>query len=454
MADSRRGPSVCDVQFLLKSPQVPRQVPTPPLDSNVESAIHMPNPTYLGLPNAHHGVSFPVITPSSTPFSPASAQGHLEPEVSQENTQGVHEIRVPQGPPSDIQGVEGSDPHDLQGGQGVGGTHGVQGVQGPPSTHRAHGKSVQGTHITHNTHRDRVLRGSQGLQATQLAQSAQRGQSAQPSHGPHVSPSAQGDIAFISHSPATFPHQNMLTDNANWARRKRRRTSPMELTILESEFKKCYKPTKMAREEIALKVGMTEKAVQIWFQNRRQSQRKQQQIVKLDTFDIERRKRSQASQHGQQAQLSPPVQIHHVPDYRHDYNTNPPFTIYTDNSTDNHQEQPHPSVQPSLPSRKRSAAPSLKLSMSDDGKAQVVISSSPLKPISGNRQLVPHHTNKPSLKLNKSFSGNSSRLKSALMAGGRPSSLSFSGCTTDPKMKDKEAECISNLLSLRSGVWN
>lgn len=81
--------------------------------------------------------------------------------------------------------------------------------------------------------------------------------------------------AFISHSPATFPSQEPLIDNAPLARRKRRRTSPNELSILNAEFEIGSTPNKLRRLEISKKVNMTEKAIQIWFQNKRQSLRKQ-----------------------------------------------------------------------------------------------------------------------------------------------------------------------------------
>lgn len=82
------------------------------------------------------------------------------------------------------------------------------------------------------------------------------------------------DFAFISHSPATFPSQEPAIDNASLARRKRRRTSPNELAILNQEFFLGSTPGKAKRLEISKKVNMTEKAVQIWFQNRRQSIRR------------------------------------------------------------------------------------------------------------------------------------------------------------------------------------
>lgn len=83
-------------------------------------------------------------------------------------------------------------------------------------------------------------------------------------------------FAFISHSQETFLSNEPNIDNARLARRKRRRTSPTELAILKDEFKKGTTPNKQRRILIAKKVDMTEKAVQIWFQNRRQAMRKLQ----------------------------------------------------------------------------------------------------------------------------------------------------------------------------------
>lgn len=95
-----------------------------------------------------------------------------------------------------------------------------------------------------------------------------------------VSMGSDKAYAFISHSPATFPLQEPAIDNAPLARRKRRRTSPHELSILNKEFTLGTTPNKARRLEIAAKVSMTEKAVQIWFQNKRQSIRKQLNLEK------------------------------------------------------------------------------------------------------------------------------------------------------------------------------
>lgn len=57
-------------------------------------------------------------------------------------------------------------------------------------------------------------------------------------------------------------------------KQKRKRTSPADQAILEAEYKQNPKPNKAARAEIVEKVSLNEKEVQIWFQNRRQINRR------------------------------------------------------------------------------------------------------------------------------------------------------------------------------------
>ncbi|KAE8444583.1 hypothetical protein EG329_014414 [Mollisiaceae sp. DMI_Dod_QoI] len=57
-------------------------------------------------------------------------------------------------------------------------------------------------------------------------------------------------------------------------KQKRKRTSPQDQAILEAEYKQNPKPNKAARAVIVEKVSLNEKEVQIWFQNRRQINRR------------------------------------------------------------------------------------------------------------------------------------------------------------------------------------
>ncbi|CUS23470.1 LAQU0S10e01090g1_1 [Lachancea quebecensis] len=91
-------------------------------------------------------------------------------------------------------------------------------------------------------------------------------------------------FAFITHSQDTFPSKEPSIDNAPLARRKRRRTSKHELSILQSEFEVCATPDKQKRAELSKRCCMSEKAIQIWFQNKRQSVKRQQRATASDTL--------------------------------------------------------------------------------------------------------------------------------------------------------------------------
>ena len=49
---------------------------------------------------------------------------------------------------------------------------------------------------------------------------------------------------------------------------KRQRATQDQLVTLEMEFNKNPTPTAIVRERIAQEINMTERSVQIWFQNR------------------------------------------------------------------------------------------------------------------------------------------------------------------------------------------
>ncbi|KAI9670016.1 MAG: hypothetical protein M1831_007052 [Alyxoria varia] len=96
-----------------------------------------------------------------------------------------------------------------------------------------------------------------------------------PSVQQSVQTSSSKDYPFISHSRDTLDNgQPPQIDNEAAARQKRRRTSPRDQAVLEAEFQKNPKPSKASRRDIIERVSLDEKAVQIWFQNRRQSSRR------------------------------------------------------------------------------------------------------------------------------------------------------------------------------------
>lgn len=67
---------------------------------------------------------------------------------------------------------------------------------------------------------------------------------------------------------ATQPTMQGTVDNP-LIPKKRRRTTPAELNILEHEFRSNMRPDPLERARIAERLGMTARAVQVWYQNRR-----------------------------------------------------------------------------------------------------------------------------------------------------------------------------------------
>lgn len=62
------------------------------------------------------------------------------------------------------------------------------------------------------------------------------------------------------------PRKSTLTQQQK--NQKRQRATQDQLTTLEVEFNKNPTPTAVVRERIAQDINMTERSVQIWFQNR------------------------------------------------------------------------------------------------------------------------------------------------------------------------------------------
>lgn len=62
------------------------------------------------------------------------------------------------------------------------------------------------------------------------------------------------------------PRKSTLTQQQK--NQKRQRATQDQLITLELEFNKNPTPTAIVREKIAQEINMTERSVQIWFQNR------------------------------------------------------------------------------------------------------------------------------------------------------------------------------------------
>ncbi|KZT50253.1 homeobox-domain-containing protein, partial [Calocera cornea HHB12733] len=59
--------------------------------------------------------------------------------------------------------------------------------------------------------------------------------------------------------------------------KRRRRTTPEELAVLEAEYAKCTLPDAKNRVRIGQMTNMSARSVQIWFQNKRQTDKRKAQ---------------------------------------------------------------------------------------------------------------------------------------------------------------------------------
>jgi hypothetical protein len=95
-------------------------------------------------------------------------------------------------------------------------------------------------------------------------------------------PSPGAESATTPNTSASIASNPSSAQNANAARRpprkstltqqqknqKRQRATQDQLVTLENEFSKNPTPNAATRERIASEINMTERSVQIWFQNR------------------------------------------------------------------------------------------------------------------------------------------------------------------------------------------
>lgn len=68
--------------------------------------------------------------------------------------------------------------------------------------------------------------------------------------------------------------------------RKRRRTTKEQRQILKDAFNRNKAPSKQERLDLAARCNMTEKSIQVWFQNQRQYIRREQNLRALQYFQI------------------------------------------------------------------------------------------------------------------------------------------------------------------------
>ncbi|KAJ3271652.1 hypothetical protein HK104_004652 [Borealophlyctis nickersoniae] len=93
--------------------------------------------------------------------------------------------------------------------------------------------------------------------------------------------------------------QHFSPDDASIiGKKRRRRTTQEELDVLEAHFKENPLPNSQQREKLAKDTGMTPRAVQVWFQNRRQSLKKKAAVQDEIKQALKRPKNQHANEGG------------------------------------------------------------------------------------------------------------------------------------------------------------
>ncbi|KAI0164853.1 hypothetical protein GGR57DRAFT_450734 [Xylariaceae sp. FL1272] len=195
-----------------------------------------------------------------------------------------------------------------------------------------------------------------------------------------TSTSSQGNDHDTSTSSfeSTFrlepPFPTQRSDPEKHPKGKRKRTTAQDKAILEAAYAANDKPDKAARLDIVKRVSLTEKEVQIWFQNRRQNDRRKRRPLSREEFEAIQKNASvrilsSESLSGSMEANSAPIDYANPGDRSHD--SRPESRAATGNDGSQHESEP---TSPATMEPSTMAGNTSTMSTAEDGRASAPVS--------------------------------------------------------------------------------